>query len=290
MPDRLKDSDFLKCPLDVSELISSSMNNPSIKGLSELHRKQWYNMLPYFRGLYIRFYDFVYAKAILAVFSLIFSLQTRSSLPSCTLPLTNPDQKIICFSYCFSCFRAQKSRTWTIISEPAGLVRTWSKCLSDRWNSWQLSTVSQLMTQRVRVYCAVWPSKSQCVCVCVCLCVCDTSETWVARKHFITAILFTCTHFFLSNTHPHVQPTFPSYASVLFTQWHIYTIVYVSIVFLIIITQSHFITVNIYFLSHDRNLIKTSWNNLEAAANTHTYTGNAINHSRQNGSNEVASC
>lgn len=80
MPDRLKDSDFLKCPLDVSELISSSMNNPSIKGLSELHRKQWYNMLPYFRGLYIRFYDFVYAKAILAVFSLIFSLQTRSSI------------------------------------------------------------------------------------------------------------------------------------------------------------------------------------------------------------------
>lgn len=118
----------------------------------------------------------------------------KQGLPSCTLLLTNPDQKIICFSYCFSCFRAQKSQTWTIISEPAGLVWTWSECLSHRWNSWQLSTVSQLTTQRVRVYCAVWPSKSQCVCVCVCL--------WYLRDMSRTETLHHCHPIYMHTLFP----------------------------------------------------------------------------------------
>lgn len=47
------------CPT-ASRTVTYLVNNPSIKGLSELL---------YFSGLYIRFYDFVYAKGIIAVFS-----------------------------------------------------------------------------------------------------------------------------------------------------------------------------------------------------------------------------
>lgn len=211
-------------------------------------------------------------KALLQSFPLnanhmIFSIQTRSSVLHIAPDQPRPKDNM--FFLLFQLFQSTK------IPNMDNNFRTSWISVDVVWVSVSqvelLTTFHSLSTDDTAsesVLCSVTFKIS----VCLCVCVCDTSETWVARKHFITAILFTCTHFFLSNTHPHIQPTFPSYASVLFTQWHKYTIVYVSIMFLIIITQSRFITVNIYFLSHDRNLIKTSWNNLEAAANTHTHT------------------
>lgn len=195
MPDRLKDSDFLKCPLDVSELISSSMNNPSIKGLSELHRKQWYNMLPYFRGLYIRFYDFVYAKAILAVFSLIFSLQTRSSILHIAPDQPRPKDNM--FFLLFQLFQSTK-----IPNMDDNFRTNWISADVVRVSVWQvelLTTFHSLSTDDTAcesVLCSVTFKIS------VCLCVSVFVRLWYLRDMSRTETLHHCHPIYMHTLFP----------------------------------------------------------------------------------------
>ena len=152
-------------------------------------------------------------------------------------------------------------------------------------------------------------SACECVCVCVCVsvcvgvCVCNTSETQVARKHFITAVLFTHTDFLF---HTHIVNCSFTHSANLSLSLSRSLIVFFTIIF-----QSHFINVITSSLSHDRKLIKTYRDNAGSRCrltlslththtrththahthtHTHTHTGSIINHNRQNGSNEVASC